>query len=114
MTSASPSSHPANEIVLASGERPAFEVGDTLRVMKRSPIGHYRVPRYLRGKIGFVEAVTHPAAIDNEEEAFGRNAGSKSYYYRMAFRMTDVWPGYAGGPRDGLRIEVFQTWLEKA
>jgi nitrile hydratase subunit beta len=114
MTSASASSHPSNEIVLASGERPAFEVGDTLRVMKRSPIGHYRVPRYLRGKIGVVEAVIHPSAIDNEEEAFGRNAGSRSYYYRMAFRMTDVWPGYAGSPRDGLRIEVFQTWLEKA
>jgi hypothetical protein len=102
------------QVVLASGEAPAFQVGDTLRVMTRSPIGHYRVPRYLRGKTGVVEAVIYPAAVDNEEEAYGRNAGSKSYYYRMAFRMTDVWPGYSGRPSDGLRIEVFQTWLEKA
>ena len=101
-------------VVLAAGEAPRFAVGDTLRVMTRSPIGHYRVPRYLRGKTGVVETIIRPAAVDNEEEAYGRNAGSKSYYYRMAFRMSDVWPGYAGGASDGLRIEVFQTWLEKA
>lgn len=103
-----------DDVVLASGEAPAFQVGDTLRVMTRSPIGHYRVPRYLRGKIGVVEAIIHPAAVDNEEEAYGRNSGSKSHYYRMAFRMTDVWSRYADSPNDGLRIEVFQTWLEKA
>jgi len=27
--------------------------------------------------------------------------------------MTEVWPGYEGTPRDGLRIEVYETWLEK-
>jgi hypothetical protein len=106
--------HPTIDVVLASGEAPAFQAGDTLRVLKRSPIGHYRVPRYLRGKVGVVEQVIYPAAVDNEEEAFGRNAGSKSYYYRMAFRMMDLWPGYTGRANDGLRIEVFQTWLEKA
>ena len=110
-----PSSSPdlGAQIVLAAGEAPRFAIGDTLRVMTRSPIGHYRVPRYLRGKIGVVQAIIRPAAIDNEEEAYGRNAGSKSYYYRMAFRMTDVWPDYAGSGADGLRIEIFQTWLEK-
>jgi hypothetical protein len=102
------------QVVLAAGEAPRFAVGATLRVMTRSPIGHYRVPRYLRGKTGVVEAIIRPAGLDNEEEAFGRNAGAKSFYYRMAFKMTDVWPGYAGGAGDGLRIEVFQTWLEKA
>ena len=114
MTSATSSLDLRDDVVLAGGEAPAFQVGDTLRVMTRSPIGHYRVPLYLRGKTGVVETIIHPAAIDNEEEAYGRNAGSKSHYYRMAFRMIDVWPGYAGRPNDGLRIEVFQTWLEKA
>ena len=27
--------------------------------------------------------------------------------------MTEIWPDYAGSPRDGLYIEVFETWLEK-
>jgi len=71
------------------------------------------VPIYLRGKEGSIEAVIEPAAVDNEEEGFGRNAGSKRHYYRVAVPMTEIWPAYAGSARDGLRIEIFETWLER-
>src|SRR5690242_10137710 len=101
-------------IVKASGEEPAFAAGDRVRVATRSPVGHYRVPIYLRGKQVLVEAVIEPAGIDNEEEAFGRNAGKRGHYYRIAVPLADLWPGNAGSPRDGLRIEVFESWLEKA
>jgi nitrile hydratase len=100
-------------IVLALGEAPIFQPGDAVRILTRSPIGHYRVPRYLRGKAGVVESIIHPAAVDNEEEGFGRNAGSRRHYYRLAIPMTEIWPDYAGSSRDGLRIEVFETWLER-
>ena len=90
-----------------------FGPGDRVRVATRSPIGHYRVPLYLRGKAATVEAVIEPHGIDNEEEAYGRNAGMKRHYYRIALPMTEIWPGYVGSPRDGLRIEVFETWLER-
>lgn len=102
-----------SSIVLADGEAPEFAPGDRLRIKTRAPIAHYRVPLYLRGKTGVVEAVILPMAVDNEAEAFGRNAGSKGHYYRMAFPMAEVWPGYEGRPSDGLRIEVFETWLER-
>jgi nitrile hydratase len=100
-------------IVRALGEEPVFRPGDPVRIATRSPVGHYRVPIYLRGKIGTVEAVIEPAGVDNEEEAYGRNAGAKRHYYRIAFPMTQIWPDYAGSPKDGLRIEVFETWLER-
>ena len=35
-------------IVLATGEAPLFRAGEAVRVMTRSPVGHYRVPTYLR------------------------------------------------------------------
>jgi nitrile hydratase len=98
--------------IWALGEAPIFRPGDRVRIATRSPVGHYRVPTYLRGKRGLVEAVIEPAGIDNEEEAYGRNAGSKRHYYRIVVPMTEVWPTYAGSPRDGLHIEVFETWLE--
>jgi nitrile hydratase subunit beta len=63
--------------VFALGERPVFQPGDAVRILTRSPVGHYRVPTYLRGKAGTVEAVIEPAAVDNEQEGFGVNAGSK-------------------------------------
>lgn len=100
-------------IVAALGEKPIFEPGDRIRISTRFPIGHYRVPLYLRGKTGSVEAVIEPAAVDNEQEGYGRNAGSKLHYYRIAIPMTEIWPNYIGSPRDGLRIEVFETWLER-
>jgi nitrile hydratase len=100
-------------LVYAPGEKPIFEPGDPIRILNRSPIGHYRVPTYLRGKTGKVEAVIEPVAVDNEEEGFGRNAGSKLHYYRVAIPMTEIWADYVGSPRDGLYIEVFETWLEK-
>ena len=95
------------------GEEPACRPGDEVVVSARSPVGHYRVPTYLRGKTGRVEAVIEPAGVDNEEEGYGRNAGMRRHYYRVAVPMTEIWPGYAGAPRDGLRIEVFETWLAR-
>jgi hypothetical protein len=100
------------DVVTALDETPRFAPGDRVKIGTRSPVGHYRVPLYLRGKHGVVETVIEPPGVDNEEEGFGRNAGSKRHYYRIAFRLTELWPGYAGPPQDGLRIEVFETWLE--
>ena len=63
-------------VVPALGETPLFHPGDRVRISARSPIGHYRVPTYLRGKRGSIEKVIEPTLIDNEEEGYGRNAGS--------------------------------------
>lgn len=98
---------------IAEDEKPVFAPGDRVRVGVRFPIGHYRVPLYIRGKTAVIERVIEPRAVNNEEEGFGRNAGSKRHYYRIAIPMTELWPSYAGSAADGLRIEVFETWLER-
>ena len=100
-------------VVFATGEKPIFQPGDAVRIHTRSPIGHYRVPTYVRGKQGLVEAVLLPPAVDNEREGYGLNAGSKLHYYRVAIPLTELWPGYLGSPRDGLRIEIYETWLAR-
>lgn len=100
-------------VVFATQESPIFAIGDSVRIRQRKPIGHYRVPIYLRGKEGTIEKIIVPVGLDNEEEGFGQNAGIKLHYYRIAIQMTELWPEYAGSPRDGLRIEVYETWLER-
>ena len=104
---------PIAGVVGAAGAEAIFRPGDKVRLKDRTPIGHYRVPTYLRRKTGVIEAVIEPAGIDNEEEGYGRNAGVRRHYYRLAVAMTEIWPDYIGSPRDGLRIEVFETWLER-
>jgi nitrile hydratase len=100
-------------IVTATGEGPLFAPGDRIRIKDRTPIGHYRVPHYLRGKVGVVETIIEPVAVDNEEEGYGRNAGARLHYYRVAVPLTEIWSDYVGATRDGLYIEVYETWLEK-
>jgi Cytochrome P460 len=74
--------------------------------------GGWGFGRFIDGRA--VDRVQHePTGIDNEQEGYGRNAGKKLHYYRIAVPMTEIWSDYAGSPRDGLRIEVFETWLER-
>ena len=100
------------QVVTATGESTAFALGEKVRVGSRAPIGHYRVPTYIRGKTGHVIKVIEPSLIDNEEEGYGRNAGNRRHYYRITVLMTEIWSDYEGSPRDELQIEVYETWLE--
>jgi hypothetical protein len=104
--------HRLRGVVPALGETALFRPGQRVKVAERFPLGHYRVPLYLRGRTGVVERLVQPA-VDNEEEGFGRNAGMKRHYYRIAVPMVDIWREYAGAPQDRLYIEVFETWLER-
>jgi nitrile hydratase len=104
---------PSLHIVKGFGEQPMLKAGDLVRISIRYPVAHYRVPTYIRGKRGVVEAAIERALVNNEEEGYGRNAGGLGYYYRVAIPLAELWPGYAGSALDGLRIEVFETWLEK-
>ncbi len=105
---------PLPGIVTPHEQAPLFAAGEQVRVSVRFPVGHYRVPNYIRGKLGTIEQVIAPRAVNNEEEGFGRNAGSTGFYYRVAIPLASLWPGYAGASEDGLRIEIFETWLERA
>jgi nitrile hydratase subunit beta len=105
---------PSIHVVKPFGEQPIFKSGDAVRISLRYPIGHYRVPRYIRSKRGVIESVIDLALVNNEEEGFGRNAGSLGYYYRVAIPLVELWPGYTGSQQDNLRIEVFETWLERS
>ncbi len=115
MTSVLKGNAPASpHVVKAEGANPIFQVGDAVKISMRFPVGHYRVPTFIRGKRGRVELVVEPFAINNEDEGFGRNAGVKRHYYRIAIPLSELWPGYAGSKKDGLRIEVYETWLERS
>jgi nitrile hydratase len=42
------------DLVKAEGEDPAFTAGVRVVISMRFPVGHYRVPHYIRGKSGEV------------------------------------------------------------
>jgi len=91
----------ARELMPVAEPEPAFRPGDRIRISWRSAAGLYRMPFYLRGKRGTVEAVLENSA-----------GGDRTY--RLAIPLTEIWPDYIGSPRDGLRIEVGEPWLVPA
>ncbi len=111
---------PALSIRKAIGEEPQLNAGDAVKILVRYPVGHYRVPHFIRGKRGLIEQVIEPRAVNNEEEGFGRNVGIKGFYYRVAIPLTELWPDYTGSPQDGLRMKFsrpgwrgFKLWIRK-
>jgi len=101
------------DVIFGVADEPSFRPGDHIQILSRSPIGPYRMPFYLRGKRGTIEAVIDPAAVDNDEGGYDQNAGPNLHHYRVAIPMTEIWPDYVGSPRDRLRIEIVEAWLAR-
>ena len=76
---------------LTGDDEPAFRPGERIRIATRSAGDRQRMPFYLRGKRGTVEAVLEPAASNP--------ADARSY--RLAIPLTEIWPDYVGSPQGG-------------
>lgn len=90
-----------------------FRPGDRVRVRAAYPPGHVRTPHYVRGKHGVIERLC--GAFPNPEElAYARSGQPAEPLYRVRFLQRDMWPDYAGAPRDVVEVEIYQHWLEAA
>ena len=90
-----------------------FKPGDRVRVRSGNPPGHIRTPAYIRGKTGRIEAV-HGAFRNPESLAFGGDGLPRRPLYLVGFNQTGVWERYDGLPRDTLRVDIYEHWLEPA
>jgi nitrile hydratase len=90
-----------------------FATGDQVRVLRLYPLGHVRIPWYIRGKSGVVERLC--GAYPNPEElAYHRSGLPAQPLYRVRFLQRDVWPDYGGEAADTLDLEIYDHWLEPA
>ncbi len=86
-------------------------VGDRVRVRAVWPPGHVRTPGYVRGRTGVVVGVRGPYP-DPEVLAYGR-PGPHRRLCTVRFRQEDLWPGYRGGARDSLQVDLYEHWLHR-
>ena len=93
--------------------RPAFTLGERVRVRKVDAPGHIRTPHYIRGKMGVIERFV--GFFKNPEElAYGRSGEPRKALYRVRFVQRDVWPDYSGPANDTVDIDLYEHWLEQA
>ena len=94
----------------ASAREPRFQVGASVKVDDRAPLGHCRAPLFIRGRSGVVVAI-HGVFHDPERLAYHQPGLPALPLYKVRFRQQDLWPEYAGNPKDQLEIDVYENWL---
>ena len=90
-----------------------FQPGERVRIAERAQPLHNRTPLYARGQVGVVQRVC-PAFGQPELLAYGGDGQPDQTLYRVRLKQSELWPDYAGPPRDHLEIEIFEHWLEPA
>ena len=90
--------------------RPTFTRGDGVRITNAHPIGHTRVPRYIRGRIGTI-AKHHGAHVYPDRSADGIKEGQ--HVYSVQFNSRELW-GLGAADNDSVFVDVWENHLEPA
>lgn len=102
LPTASPTGGPRRDL-----DRPArFEAGQLVRARDIHPVGHTRLPRYVRGHRGTVTLV-HPPFVFPDTHAHGRG-DDPQYVYTVRFRAADLW----GAGDHTVNVDLFEQYLE--
>jgi nitrile hydratase beta subunit len=105
------------ERVLARGrptERPPlapqrFEVGDRVLARNMHPLGHTRLPRYVRGHVGGITHV-HGAHVLPDSHATG-GGENPQWLYTVRFEARELW-GEAADPSASVSVDAWESYLE--
>jgi nitrile hydratase subunit beta len=96
---------------LREGTTPVFARGDRVRARNLSPIGHTRLPRYVRGRTGVVERA-HGAHVFPDSHAHGGGEDPRPLY-TVRFTARELW-GPDAAPRDSVSLDLWEPYLERA
>jgi len=90
---------------------PRFEPGQRVRARNINPIGHTRLPRYARGKVGTV-CLDHGVYVFPDTSA--HFLGEKpQHVYSVRFAAQELW-GLEAAPQDSVYVDMWDDYLEPA
>ena len=90
---------------------PHFQAGQRVRARNINPVGHTRLPRYARGKLGTIDR-DHGVFVfpDTNAQFLGENP---QHVYSVRFSARELW-GEQAKPRDSVYIDMWDDYLEPA
>jgi nitrile hydratase subunit beta len=90
---------------------PRFAAGQAVRARDINPIGHTRLPRYVRGRHGTIEC-DHGAHVFPDSNA--KFEGEKpQFLYTVRFTARELW-GEAANPADAVYLDLWEDYLDVA
>jgi nitrile hydratase len=88
-----------------------FQVDQRVRARNMNPVGHTRLPRYVRGKFGIVER-DHGVFVFPDTNAHFQ--GEKpQHVYSVRFRARELW-GEQAPAKDSVYVDLWDDYLEPA
>ncbi len=93
------------------GRAAVFAPGDRVRTRVMHPLGHTRLPRYARGKLGTIEATQGFHVFPDTNAHDGGEA--PQWLYTVVFEATEIW-GTDRDPNGTLSVDAWESYLEPA
>jgi nitrile hydratase beta subunit len=90
---------------------PRFQVGQAVVARNLHPVGHTRLPRYVRGRRGEV-AIDHGVFIFPDTHAAGQGTRPQ-HVYSVRFTARELW-GPDAPARDTVHVDLWDDYLEAA
>ena len=88
-----------------------FQVGQRVRARNINPVGHTRLPRYARGKLGTIDR-DHGVFVFPDTNA--HFLGEKpQHVYSVRFAARELW-GDQAAPQDSVYVDTWDVYLEPA
>jgi nitrile hydratase beta subunit len=88
-----------------------FKRGDLVRTRQLNPVGHIRLPRYVRDKIGEVVSDNGVYALQDTDEFGVRLGNTPQHVYTVKFDARELW-GDRGHARDVIHVDLWESYLE--
>ena len=94
-----------------TNQKPRFSPGERVRARDINPESHTRLPRYVRGRTGTIEAVRGCHVFP---DAVVKGEGEKpQWLYTVVFRGAELW-GEEADPSLEVSVEAFEPYLDPA
>lgn len=89
--------------------KPRFIAGQSVRARDINPVGHTRLPRYVRGRCGTIEC-DHGAHVFPDANA--KFEGERpQFLYTVRFEARALW-GEAANPADAVYLDLWESYLD--
>ena len=89
---------------------PLFSAGDVIMVRNIHPVGHTRLPRYVRGKRGVIAKIYGAQGFQDEPTVAD---SSPQHVYSVVFEASELWGGNAEA-NQLLYIDMWECWMVAA
>jgi nitrile hydratase subunit beta len=88
-----------------------FHAGQRVRARNLNPVGHTRLPRYVRGKVGMIE---RDGDVEELQDSDIKGLGPKQQHvYTVRFAARELW-GDQASPHDYVYVALWEGYLESA